>query len=58
LPEGNLKDKLPYRARAIYGHDLGDLSPAERGRISVRLPDDFSSLPLTKREEILDRVRR
>src|SRR5690606_6515527 len=40
------------------GHDLGDISPAERRRISLHLPDDFSSLPFSKREEILDWVRR
>jgi hypothetical protein len=58
LQEGYFKDKLPHRARALYGHDLGDISPAERRRIAVHLPDDFSSLPFTKREEILDWVRR
>ncbi len=58
LQEGYFKDKLPHQARSLYGHDLGDISPAERRRISVHLPDDFSSLPFTKREEILDWVRR
>jgi hypothetical protein len=42
----------------LYGYDLGDISPAERRRISLHPPDDFSSLPFTKREEILDWVRR
>ncbi len=37
---------------------VGDISPAERRRIALHLPDDFSSLPFTKREEILDWVRR
>ncbi len=58
LPEGYFKDKLPHQARSLYGHDLGDISPAERRRISLHLPDNFSSLPFTKREEILDWVRR
>lgn len=58
LPEGYFKAKLPHQARSLYGHDLGDISPAERRRISLHLPDDFRSLPFTKREEILDWVRR
>ncbi|WP_375714144.1 hypothetical protein [Rhizobium sullae] len=58
LSEGYFKAKLPHEARSLYGHDLGDISPAERRRISLHLPDDFSSLPFTKREEILDWVRR
>jgi len=58
LQEGYFKDKLPHQARSLYGHDLGDISPAERRRISLHLPEDFNSLPFTKREEILDWVRR
>ena len=58
LPEGYFKEKLPHQARALYGHDLGDINPAERRRISLHLPEDFNSLPFTKREEILDWVRR
>ncbi len=58
LSEGYFKAKLPHQARSLYGHDLGDISPAKRRRISLHLPDDFSSLPFTKREEILDWVRR
>ncbi|WP_205925933.1 hypothetical protein [Rhizobium sp. P38BS-XIX] len=58
LSEGYFKAKLPHQTRSLYGHDLGDISPAERRRISLHLPDDFSSLPFTKREEILDWVRR
>lgn len=58
LSEGYFKAKLPRQARSLYGHDLGDISPAERRRISLHLPDDFISLPFTKREEILDWVRR
>lgn len=58
LSEGYFKEKLPHQARSLYGHDLGDISPAERRRISLHLPEDFNSLPFTKREEILDWVRR
>ncbi|MFB9950926.1 hypothetical protein ACFFP0_18915 [Rhizobium puerariae] len=58
LSEGYFKAKMPHQARSLYGHDLGDITPAERRRISLHLPDDFSSLPFTKREEILDWVRR
>ncbi|MCT7667791.1 hypothetical protein [Shinella kummerowiae] len=58
LPAGYFKAKLPYQSRSLLGHDLGDISPAERRRISLHLPDDFSSLPFSKREEILDWVRR
>ncbi len=58
LNEGYFKEKLPHQARSLYGHDLGEISPAERRRISLHLPDDFSSLPFTKREENLDWVRR
>jgi hypothetical protein len=33
LQEGYFKDKLPHQARSLYGHDLGDISPAERWRL-------------------------
>ncbi|WP_412050587.1 hypothetical protein ACK6D9_03080 [Hoeflea sp. Naph1] len=58
LPEGYFKAKLPHQARSLHGHNLGDISPAERRRLAWHLPDDFSSLPFSKREEILDWVRR
>ena len=58
LPAGYFKAKLPHQARSLHGHALGDISPAERRRIALHLPDDFSSLPFTKREEIIDWVRR
>ena len=58
LPEGYFKEKLPHQTRSLYGHDLGEISPAERRRISLHLPEDFNSLPFTKRQEILDWVRR
>ncbi len=58
LPAGYFKAKLPHQARSLHGHDLSDITPAERRRIAWHLPDDFSSLPFSKREEILDWVRR
>jgi len=58
LSEGYFKEKLPHQARSLHGHHLGDISPAERRRISLHLPEDFNSLPFAKREEILDWVRR
>jgi len=41
------------------GHEVGsDISPAEKRRLAWHLPDDFNSLPFSKREEILEWVRR
>lgn len=59
LPEGYFKSRLPHQVRSIYGHNLGsDVSAAERRRIVWHLPDDFNQLSFSKREEILDWVRR
>lgn len=58
LPNGYFKAKLPHQSRSLYGHDLEDISPAERRRLAWHLPDDFGSLPFSKREEILEWVRR
>ncbi|WP_313665645.1 hypothetical protein [Shinella sp.] len=58
LPAGYFKAKLPHQARSLHGHDLSDITPAQRRRIAWHLLDDFSSLPFSKREEILDWVRR
>ncbi len=58
LPAGYFKGKLPHQTRSLRGHDLGDIAPAERRRLAWHLPDDFSSLAFSKREEILDWVRR
>lgn len=59
LPSGYFKAKLPHQSRSASGHDLGDdISPAERRRLAWHLPDNFNSLPFTKREEILEWVRR
>lgn len=45
LERGYFKAKLPHQSRSLYGHDLEDISPAERRRLAWHLPDDFSSLP-------------
>lgn len=59
LPDGYFKAKLPNIARSAVGHDVGDaIGPAERRRLAWHLPDNFNSLPLAKREEILEWVRR
>ncbi|MEN3148482.1 hypothetical protein ABCW43_14305 [Neorhizobium sp. IRAMC:178] len=58
LAQGYFKAKLPHQYRSLYGHDLGDISAAERRRLAWHLPDDFSSLPFSKREEIIEWVRR
>lgn len=58
LPNGYFKAKLPHQSRSLHGHDLEDISPAERRRLAWHLPDDFGSLPFSKREKILEWVRR
>ncbi|AXV17853.1 hypothetical protein CYG48_18845 (plasmid) [Neorhizobium sp. SOG26] len=54
LAQGYFKAKLPHQSRSLYGHDLDDVSPAERRRLAWHLPDDFGSMPFSKREEILE----
>lgn len=58
LAQGYFKAKLPHQSRSLYGHDMGDISAAERRRLAWHLPDNFSSLPFSKREEIIEWVRR
>lgn len=59
LPAGYFRAKLPHQARAVSGHDLGaDVTRDEQRRLAWHLPDDFNSLPFTRREEILEWVRR
>lgn len=59
LPEGYFKSRLPHQTRSVYGHEVGeDISASERRRIVWHLPDDFNQLPFSKREEILEWVRR
>ncbi|MFN7027627.1 MAG: hypothetical protein ACK4QP_24475, partial [Pseudorhizobium sp.] len=58
LGQGYFKAKLPHQSRSLYGHDMGDISAAERRRLAWHVPDNFSSLPFSKREEIIEWVRR
>ncbi|MGV2186623.1 hypothetical protein [Rhizobium rhizogenes] len=58
LAQGYFKAKLPHQSRSLYGHDMGDISAAERRRLAWHLPDDFSNLSFSKREEIIGWVRR
>lgn len=59
LPDGYFKARLPHQSRSATGFDVGsDVGPAERRRLAWHLPDDFNSLPFSKREEILEWVRR
>ncbi|KQY16797.1 hypothetical protein ASE23_23110 [Rhizobium sp. Root73] len=58
LVQGYFKASLPHQSRSLYRHDMDDISAAERRRLAWRLPDDFSSLPFSKREEIIEWVRR
>lgn len=58
LTPGYFKAKLPHQSRSLHGHDLDDISPAERRRLAWHLPDDFGSLPFSRREEIIDWVQR
>lgn len=58
LEQGYFKAKLPHQSRSLYGHDMGDISAAERRRLAWHLPDNFGSLPFSKREEIIEWVRR
>ncbi len=59
LPVGYFKERLPHQSRSASGHEFeSDVSPAERRRLAWHLPDDFNSLPFSKREEIIDWVRR
>lgn len=58
LVQGYFKAKLPHQYRSLYGHDMGDISAAERRRLAWHLPDNFSSLPFSNREEIIEWLRR
>ncbi len=53
LPVAYFKEWLPHQSRPASGHEFeSDVSPAERRRLAWHLPDDFNSLPFSKREEI------
>lgn len=58
LGQGYFKAKLPHQSRSLYGHDMGDISAAERCRLALASSGQFSRLPSSKREEIIERVRR
>lgn len=59
LRDGYFKAKLPHQARSAYGLNVGEnIGAAERRRLAWHLPDDFNKLPFSKRQEILDWVRR
>ncbi|GES53210.1 hypothetical protein Rhsp01_58250 [Rhizobium sp. NBRC 114257] len=59
LPRGYFKAKLPHQSRAGTGHDIEEeISPAERRRLAWHLPDNFNKLPKSKRQEILEWIRR
>lgn len=59
LPDGYFKSRLPHQSRSAYGHIIdADITTAERRRLAWHLPDNFNSLPETKRQEILEWVRR
>jgi len=58
LPNGYFQDKLPPQSRAAPDFDLGDIKRAERRRLVWHLPSDFNSLSPSKKEEIIEWVRR
>ncbi|MDK4715895.1 hypothetical protein [Rhizobium sp. CNPSo 4039] len=59
LSRGYFKAKLPHQSRAGTGHDIEEeISPAERRRLAWHLPDNFNKLPKSKRQEILEWIRR
>ncbi len=58
LGQGHFQAKLPDQSRSLYGHEMRDISAAERRRRAWHFPDNFSSLQFCKREEIIEWVRR
>jgi hypothetical protein len=58
LPDGYFRAKLPHQGRATRGHELADISPSERRRLTWHLPDNFNSLPHVEQEKIVEWVRR
>ncbi|WP_234889865.1 hypothetical protein V6582_21150 (plasmid) [Agrobacterium vitis] len=53
-----MTDALETVFANVEAIDGEDISAAERRRLAWHLPDDFSSLPFSKREEIIEWVRR
>lgn len=58
LPAGYFRDKLPESGKAMRGHKLPLLTPAQRRRIAWHLPRDFDELPVKRRAEIVDWVEK
>lgn len=57
LPAGHFRALLPHPARAVSGHKLVGIAPAEQRRLAWHLPDDFNSRPARERREIVEWVR-
>lgn len=57
LPKGHFRSLLPHQSRAVTGHKLAGIDPAEQRRLAWHLPDDFNNRPLRERKEIVEWVR-
>lgn len=57
LPAGHFRALLPHSARALSGHKLVGIAPAEQRRLAWHLPDDFNNRPAKERREIVEWVR-
>lgn len=57
LPTGHFRALLPHPARAVAGHKLAGIAPAEQRRLAWHLPDDFNSRSTKERGEIVEWVR-
>lgn len=57
LPKGHFRSLLPHPSRAVTGHKLVGIDPAEQRRLAWHLPDDFNNRPLRERKEIVEWVR-
>lgn len=56
LPSGGLRAHL-VQNRALSGHQLVGVTPAERRRLAWHLPDDFSARSAAEQDKILNWVR-
>lgn len=57
LPAGHFRALLPHPTRAVSGHKLIGIAPAEQRRLAWHLPDDFNSRSARERREIVEWVR-
>lgn len=57
LPKGHFRSLLPHPSRAVTGHKMVGIDPAEQRRLAWHLPDDFNNRPLRERKEIVEWVR-